>query len=76
MIFEEDTLVEVKFPLNREEESGSRENWSWLPGVIITSCEDEYQILVEDERLGVIEDGEMTYPLCFRDSTEIRELVN
>ena len=73
MMFEEDTLVEVKFPLNREEESGSRENWSWLPGVVITCCGDnEYQILVEDERL---RDKDMTYPVCFRDPTEIRSPV-
>jgi len=70
--YTDDSSIEVRFPKDKAEEQGPRENWSWLPGVIVSSCEDEYQVLVEDERLGIIEGGEMTYPLCFRDASEIR----
>jgi len=71
MIYEEDTEILVLFPLP-EEESGPRDNWSWLPGIVVSVCDDEYQILVQDERLAELEHGEITYPLCFRDASEIR----
>jgi len=36
-------------------------------------CDDEYQICVDFE---IIENGETSCPVVYRDSTEIRELVN
>jgi hypothetical protein len=76
--FPDDTMVLVKFPASTEEEQGPRDSWSWLPGWVIQNCgEDEWHICVEYEPLGrPDQDGELTYPACFRDSSEIRELCD
>ena len=73
MTYEQDSPVEVRFPRDKTEELGPRENWSWFPGYVMQQCDDEYQICVDFE---IIEDGETTCPVVYRDSTEIRELVN
>jgi len=68
--------VEVRYPLSAEEKSGPRENWSWLSGWVMADCgDDEWQICVEDDRVAEEEDGEIWYPVCYRDSSEIRRPV-
>ena len=84
MSYPEDTPVEVKFPLDKEQEHGDRTAWPWLPGWVTEVCgPDEWQVMVQAPGLGVLEDGtpagpdvpedEQFFPLCFRDSSEIRE---
>lgn len=74
------TPVLVRFP---RAEAFSRDTWPWLPGYILSECgDDEWQIVVEVPELATKEDGspvtdgtpedEWHYPVCFRDSTEIR----
>jgi len=64
--------VLVRYPLTQEQ-TADREQWPWMPGTVELVCgEDEWQILVEDESVSWVEDGEKWFPLCFRDSTEIR----
>lgn len=72
MDIEEDAEVLVRFPLTHEEETGPREQWSWLPGRVESQCGDEYRVVISDERLAVEENGERLYPVCFRDSEEIK----
>jgi hypothetical protein len=75
------TAVETPYPLNQDDED--RSTWPWLPGTITQQCgPDEWQVCVEDRRVAVRKDGSkptprtpqdrLYYPLCFRDSTEIR----
>ena len=75
--------VEVRYPRTRQEENGDRSAWPWLPGSIIQQCgPDEWQVCVEDRGVAVLGDGRpaprntasrnLYYPLCFRDSSEIR----
>jgi len=72
MTFEEDQEVLVGYPLTREAERGDRSEWPWLPGVIVSLCgDDEYQIVVVDERLAFPFQGSTAYPCCFRDSSEL-----
>ncbi len=79
----EDMAVEVRFPRTKEEERGDRNAWPWLPGTIVQQCgPDEWQVCVEDMAVAVREDGskptprtpqhKLFYPLCFRDSGEIK----
>jgi hypothetical protein len=78
----EDDLVEVRYPLPGSDQ-GNRSSWPWLPGTIFTVCgPDEWQVCVEVRELATLEDGrpaqpnipdhELFYPVCFRDSSEIR----
>ncbi|MBV9451132.1 MAG: hypothetical protein JO345_35115 [Streptosporangiaceae bacterium] len=78
-----DTPVLVRYPRSKQEEQGDRAAWSWLPGTVVEQCgPDEWQVCVEDMSVAVREDGSkptprtprnrLYYPLCFRDSSEIR----
>ena len=58
-----------------------RNAWAWLPGSIVSQCgPDEWCVVVEDPELAEpdtsLPDGDapenLLYPLCFRDSSEIR----
>jgi hypothetical protein len=79
--YPEDTHVEVRYPLSKEQETGPRSEWPWLPGTVAEVCgPDEWQIVVEDLGVATTENGgawspdngDPWYPLCFRDSSEIR----
>jgi hypothetical protein len=73
MTFEEDQEVLVRYPLTAEAEHGDRSAWPWLPGWIARECGDnEYEVVVLDERLAVEYEGETIHPVCFRDSSEIQ----
>ena len=78
----EDDSVEVRFPLPGDGQS-NRSSWPWLPGTILEVCgPDEWQVCVEARELATLEDGrrpqcntpehKLFYPVCFRDSSEIR----
>ena len=81
--FPDDSRVEVRYPRTRLEEHGDRAAWPWLPGSIVEQCgPDEWRVCVEDRGVAVLRDGRpaprntasrnLYYPMCFRDSTEIR----
>jgi hypothetical protein len=72
--YPEDSWVEVKYPLDAEQEQGDRVAWPWLPGWVVEVCgPDEWQVCVQAPELAVEhEDGELYYPVCFRDSSELR----
>ena len=81
--FVEDTPVMVQYPRTPEQERGDRANWPWLPGTILQQVgPDEWQVCVEDLAVAVRKDGSkatprtprhnLYYPLCFRDSSEIK----
>jgi hypothetical protein len=81
--FPDDSRVEVRYPRTRREEHGDRAAWPWLPGSIVEQCgPDEWRVCVEDRGVAVLRDGRpaprntasrnLYYPLCFRDSSEIR----
>ena len=74
MSFPDDSAVEVRYPLTSEQEHGDREAWPWLPGRVVQQCgPGEWQICVQTPELAIPDaDGEATYPLCFRDSSELR----
>jgi hypothetical protein len=78
----EDDAVEVRYPLPGNDKS-DRSSWPWLPGTILAVCgPDEWQACVEVRELATLEDGrrpqrstpdhKLYYPVCFRDSSEIR----
>ena len=79
----DDMAVMVKFPRTKQEEQGDRAAWPWLPGTILQQVgPDEWQVCVEDMAVAVRQDGsrptprtpknKLFYPLCFRDSSEIK----
>jgi hypothetical protein len=81
-MWHEDDPVEVPFPLPGSD-LDNRSSWPWLPGTILEVCgPNEWQVCVEVRELAILEDGqqprpntpdhELFYPVCFRDSTEIR----
>jgi hypothetical protein len=81
--FPDDSPVEVRYPLNPDDEHGDRSRWPWLPGSIVSqSAPDEWYVCVEVRALATVEDGQpapdgtaeadLYYPCCFRDATEIR----
>ena len=81
--FPDESRVEVRYPRTRQEEHGDRAAWPWLPGSIVEQCgPDEWRVCVEDRGVAVLRDGRpaprntasrnLYYPLCFRDSSEIR----
>ena len=73
MSYEEDEEVLVRFPLTLAQEDGDRSAWPWLPGWIARECgPDEWEVVVEDERLAMKQDGEVVYPACYRDSSELQ----
>jgi hypothetical protein len=81
--FAQDMAVEVRYPRTKEEERGDRNAWPWLPGTIVQQCgPDDWQVCVEDMSVATRKDGSkptprtpqrnLYYPLCFRDSSEIK----
>jgi len=79
--YPQDTQVEVRYPLTKEQQAGPRAEWPWLPGTVTEACgPDEWQIAVEHPDVATTENGdpwspengEPWYPLCFRDPSEIR----
>ena len=71
--FPEDSWVEVRYPLTREQEHADRDAWPWLPGWVVSVCgPDEWQICVQAPELATQDEGETWYPVCFRDASELR----
>jgi hypothetical protein len=71
--YPEDTPVMVRYPLTPEQEQGPREAWPWLPATVTEVCgPDEWQVCVEADQVAAEDAGDKLYPLCFRDSSEIR----
>lgn len=81
--FPDDSLVEVRYPRDEQDEQDDREQWPWLPGSIVEQGgPDEWYVCVEAGELATLEDGgpapagtasaDLYFPCCFRDSTEIR----
>ena len=80
--FPDDSLVEVRYPRDRQEERGDRSAWPWLPASIVSQCgPDEWQVCVQARELATLEDGspasdgmadeDLFFPCCFRDASEI-----
>jgi hypothetical protein len=68
--FPDDSPVLVRFPLTPEQARGDREALPWVPGMIIRRCgPDEWDVLLLAPEL---EDAEGTFPLVFRDASELR----
>ena len=85
--FPNDSLVEVRYPRNLQEELGDRSRWPWLPGSILSQCgPDEWHVCVAVRELATLEDGcpapagmadeDLFYPSCFRDASEIRRVTD
>jgi hypothetical protein len=74
MSFPEDSWVEVRYPLTSEQEHEDRAAWPWLPGWVVSECgPNEWEICVQAPQLAIPdEDGEASYPVCFRDASELR----
>jgi hypothetical protein len=72
-VFPEDSWVQVRYPLTSEQEHADRAAWPWLPGWVVSVCgPDEWEICVQAPELATWHDGDAWYPVCFRDSSEIR----
>ena len=68
-----DSRVEVRYPLTPGQGQGDRGAWPWLPGWVAGICgPGEWEICVQAPELAAEDDGEITYPLCFRDRSELR----
>jgi hypothetical protein len=75
MNFPEDSWVEVRYPLTSEQEP-DRSAWPWVPGWVVTECgPDEWEICVQAPELAAEHDGDTVYPVCWRDSSELRSQV-
>ena len=75
MSFPEDSWVEVRYPLTRQQERGDRAAWPWLAGWVVSVCgPDEWEICVQAPELAMQHEGETVYPVCFRDASELRSL--
>ena len=85
--FPDDSLVEVRYPRTRQEKVGDRSEWPWLSGWILSQCgPDEWHVCVEARKLAVLDDrspapdgtadGDLFFPCCFRDSSEIRRVTD
>ena len=81
--YPEGAAVEVRYPRSKAEEQGDRAAWPWLPGTIEEVCgPDEWLVAVESHDVATAEDGspaptddddaDVWFPMCFRDSTELR----
>jgi hypothetical protein len=71
--FPDDMQVEVRFP---QFEGQDREAWPWLPGTVLQQVgPDEWQVCVVDDSVATPEAGELSYPACFREASEIRQPV-
>ena len=81
--FPDESAVLTPFPLTQAQADGDRADWPWLPGWIVSQCgPDEWEICVQEPSLGRLDDGtippsgtpddECIFPVCFRDSSEIR----
>ena len=71
--FPEDSWVEVRYPLTGEQQHGDRDAWPWLSGWVVSQCgPDEWEICVQTPELAMEHEGETVYPVCFRDSSELR----
>jgi hypothetical protein len=84
--FPENSLVEVRYPRTRPEERADPAAWPWLPGLILSQCgPDEWHICVQARELATLEDGspapagtadgDLFFPCCFRDGSEIRRTI-
>lgn len=84
MAFEEGTPVLVRYPAPGMTHETPRESWPWVPGTVEEVCgPDEWLIAVESRDVATAEDGtpapadadddDLYFPMCFRDSSEIRE---
>lgn len=63
--FPDETPVEVRFPLTKTQERGDRELWPWLPATVLEQVgPDEWAVCIDLD--------ELDYPVCFRDSSELR----
>ena len=81
--FPDDSPVKVRYPRNKQEEQGDQSAWPWLPGSILEQCgPDEWHVCVHVRELAILSDGgpapagtaagDLHYPCCFRDASEIR----
>lgn len=72
--FPDGAAVETPFPLTPEQKDGPRGAWPWLPGTVLAQVgPDEWDILMGAPALALEDDdGELTYPVVFRDSSEPR----
>jgi hypothetical protein len=84
--FPDDSPVEVRYPRTRQEELGDRLAWPWLPASILGQCgPDEWYVCVDVRELSTLDDGgpplagtadgELFYPCCFRDASEVRRVT-
>jgi hypothetical protein len=72
-VFPEDSWVEVHYPLTSEQKNADRDVWPSLPGWVVAQCgRDGWEICVQAPELATWYEGEAWYPVCFRDSSEIR----
>jgi hypothetical protein len=82
--YPDDSIVETRFP-RADQGPDDRERWPWIPGEIVQRCgENEWQIMLHLPELAVMDDGsvpppgtpdgEMLFPVVFRDSSEIRKV--
>jgi hypothetical protein len=80
--YPEGSWVQTPYPLTPGQEH-DRESWPWLRGWVSGVCgPDEWQIVIQHPELAQLEDGspapagtpadQAFYPVCFRDSSEIR----
>ena len=85
--FPDDSLVEVRYPRTRQDVQGDRAEWPWLPGTILSQCgSDEWQVWMEARELAMLGNGspasadtaagDLYYPCCFRDASEIRRATD
>jgi hypothetical protein len=71
--FPEESWVEVRYPLTKEQEHADRDPWPWLPGWVVSICGlDEWQICVQAPELATHDEAESWYLVCFRDASELR----
>ena len=72
-VFPEDCWLEVRYPPTCEREHADRAAWPWLPGWVVSVCgPDEWEICVQTPELATEHQGETVFPVCFRDSSELR----
>ena len=76
--FPDDSPVLVWFP-PKGATVADRDACAWFPGTVLSQCgPDEWHIVVDgaDDLMTPSEDtGELLYPTCFRDSSELRRVT-